>query len=534
MLRLPVVLDISYKAMYGLNFKHSFSGLSLAEGHQLVFGELNPEEFGQGLLTTFIKRHYPHNTGVYFNLPYEASFVRELSLPFTEPKKVQEVVKYELESMLPFSVDEIIFDYYSYPDHQGNKTRVIAVGSDKKNLLPYLEILRENNIKVLGIYSPLDALYHLHSHIDQDSCVMLHVSSMTTLVMIIFNREWLFSRIIPFGFDNLVYRLADKWDKSFEDSEKLFLNLPAVNINERDTRYIKEQMKISKTNAKNLMLSIDEFGTTLRGEIQLTLKSIPSQIYQQIKQKLPIIVSSDLRNQTTLEGILTKKVEQPIISFPYEKTPLAAMPRDHVLSFGGVLSQTSRGLNFLQKDLKQYVLKGKNIKKLPFYSGLAVGLLLFVLSYFIDFYNKSKALELLKDKNQKIFQQYFGNRAGTASTDLVGEAKSEVTKLKRETEIFNAFFRDKTFSEVIVSCNELFLITGFASIENITYNTKKLTLNGKAENSSLISNIKANAENSSSFDSVECTQRSSPSKSGGKQWKFRCTLNLKSNGSKGS
>ncbi len=532
MLRLPVVLDISYKAIYGLNFKQAFSGLSFVEGYSLSFSQLEPEEFGQGLLTTFIKRHYPYNTGVYFNLPYEASFVREITVPFTEQRKVQEVIKYELETLLPYAMDEVIFDYYRYPDLKENKTRVIAIGSDKRNLLPYLEMLRENHITVAGIYSPLDSLFHLYRYTNQESCVMLHISSASSLVLIVKEEEWLFSRILPLGYDNLVSRFADKWEKSFEESEKFFLSLPVVNIDQGNTDYLRRQLKCSKSQMKLLTQSIDEFGSILGGELRLTLRSIPNKIYQELKHKLPVVVSSDLRNQSILEDILVEKIDHPIVSFPYERTPMATIPKEQILNFGAVLSQTSKGLQFLKRELKEYATRGQTLGKRPFYTAFAIGIFLFALSYFVNFYGEFQFLKFLEKENQKTYQKYFGKNVNTSSMDILTSAKTEVDRLRRETEVFNVFFRDKTFSDVIVEFNNLFPSLGFVEIEGITYTPKQITFHGKAESSSLLSDMETAAQESSIFSSMNCRQRTTPAKKGGKQWKFHCTLNLKGSDNK--
>ena len=525
MLRLPVILDISYKTISGLNFKRTFSGITFAGAHHLNFSNLGPEDFGDGLLTTFIKRHYPNNTGVYLNLPYEASFVREISLPFVKRKKVEEVLNYELEALLPYSLEEIVYNYYTYPNIEENKTRVIAVGSDKRNILPYLEILKNHRIPILGIYSPLDALFHIYPYTKQESCVMLHISSTFSMIIVIKDGEWMFARTMPLGYDNLVYWLADKWKKSFEESEKLFLDLPPGVPNDYNLQSLKN-IKISRSQAKLLMQSGDEFGNSLEGEIKLTLKSIPNNILKQIKSRLPIILSSDLKNQTFLEGILVKKVDYPIISFPYHQTPMAPLMQNQTVNFGGVMSQISNGMNFLQKDLKSFVSQKETLKKTPFYISISAGIVLLLLSFFVDFYAKIKAIDIVKVKNQEIYKKHFGKTPPEGS-DLLKEAEKNVVQLRRKTEIFNMFYKDKAFSEVITEFNKLFPADVSIEFDGFTYTPKKISFNGKASESAVLSQIKSNIEQYPFFDAVDCKQRTTPSQGGGREWKFRCNLNLK-------
>ena len=36
---------------------------------------------------------------------------RELTLPFSDPKKISTVLGFELEEVLPLDIDELVFDY---------------------------------------------------------------------------------------------------------------------------------------------------------------------------------------------------------------------------------------------------------------------------------------------------------------------------------------------------------------------------------------------------------------------------------------
>ena len=525
--RLPVILGIDYKAIRGLNFKLGLGGISVTNDNRLFFNSLSSEELGQDLLPEFIKKYYPNNMGVLINLPYETIFTREVILPFKDKKKVQEVLKYELESLIPYSLEECVYDYYLYPHSNENMTRVVAIGTEKKGLLPYMEILRKHQISVLGIYAPLDALYHLQKFTGHKDCLMFHISSMSSMILVVKDDQWIFSRIIPLGYDNLVHWLAKRWKKSFQESEKLFLSLPLEEKPEPDFKYFKTEFNITRSHFKLFSQSIEEFGNALGEEIKLTLRSTPLSFSQELKNRAPIVVSSDLKDQTILESILLKKVENPIMSFPYEKTPMTGLAKDQLLNFGGIVSYQSKGLNFLQKELKKYVTIGKRVSKRAFYLSLSAGFLLFIVSFFVDIRNNIQATEDLKAKNQAVFEKLFKEKPISKDMDLLAESKRKIEVLKRKTEIFNVFFRGKSFSEILFALNNILQVDGILEINSVLYSSNKLKFNGKANNSSTILEFKKVVENSEVFESSDCSQRTTPSKFGGSVWKFRCTLNIK-------
>ena len=81
------------------------------------------------------------------SIPAHHFIFRNLQIPFNNSKKIRMVLPFELETTLPYAVEDLAIDFHvlnGAPD--GDQTEIIAAAIEKRSLLPYIEALR--SIKV--------------------------------------------------------------------------------------------------------------------------------------------------------------------------------------------------------------------------------------------------------------------------------------------------------------------------------------------------------------------------------------------------
>ncbi|HRP69582.1 MAG TPA: hypothetical protein PLY93_08630, partial [Turneriella sp.] len=98
MARTPVVIEINNYEIKGLAFRNGLAGRTFFDAESIL---LNPERGIAEQATAFVAEKYSNAIGVYFNVPYESLFTRELSFPFADRRKVREVLPFELEPQIP-------------------------------------------------------------------------------------------------------------------------------------------------------------------------------------------------------------------------------------------------------------------------------------------------------------------------------------------------------------------------------------------------------------------------------------------------
>ncbi|RJR32433.1 MAG: hypothetical protein C4576_30080 [Desulfobacteraceae bacterium] len=118
-------------------------------------------------------------------LPFSSALVREIPVALDSPKKVGRIIKYQMEPLVPYPVEELIVDYL--PAESGRALTVI--GMRKDSISACIEDLRKARIDP-GIIS-LDglALYGLFLRLQPEeplkAAALVHKETAETLVMII-------------------------------------------------------------------------------------------------------------------------------------------------------------------------------------------------------------------------------------------------------------------------------------------------------------------------------------------------------------
>ncbi|RJR42015.1 MAG: hypothetical protein C4576_16750 [Desulfobacteraceae bacterium] len=101
---------------------------------------------------TFLERQKLSPEVVITCLPSSSAFIRELSIPFESPKKLDRIIKYQMEPLLPCSVETMVVDHLpAFPERP-----ILSVAAQKSMLSAFLESLSTSGISP-GVVT-LDAL----------------------------------------------------------------------------------------------------------------------------------------------------------------------------------------------------------------------------------------------------------------------------------------------------------------------------------------------------------------------------------------
>ncbi|MEJ2038350.1 MAG: type II secretion system protein GspL, partial [Desulfosarcinaceae bacterium] len=78
------------------------------------------------------------------SLPADQLFFRNTSLPFSDDKKIRQILPFELETVLPVSIDNLVIDYQKGLEEQ--RTEVVAVAIEQEKLQAYITELEASAI----------------------------------------------------------------------------------------------------------------------------------------------------------------------------------------------------------------------------------------------------------------------------------------------------------------------------------------------------------------------------------------------------
>lgn len=93
-------------------------------------GDLPWQERAAQALADLVSDRQLWESTVFVSLPGSQASLRTLTLPFSDPKKIEPVLPFELESLLPFSLDEVTIDWVEL-GRTPEATRLLAVAARK-------------------------------------------------------------------------------------------------------------------------------------------------------------------------------------------------------------------------------------------------------------------------------------------------------------------------------------------------------------------------------------------------------------------
>ncbi len=128
--------------------------------------------------------------------------IREIELPIGNIKKVEKIIKYQVEPYIPYSVEEIVVDFIP-----SKNNRYFTFSLSKEELGRYLEGFKETGIEPRIITIDDISIFYLYNLIYRNSSegatVLVHLREDAMSVEIISGGELSFIRVIPYPSDGL-------------------------------------------------------------------------------------------------------------------------------------------------------------------------------------------------------------------------------------------------------------------------------------------------------------------------------------------
>jgi len=198
------------KYVVGLQVKDGFIGavqlyvgLKGPEIDRAVFVEVaDPERTQEELLRLFQEEGFKREM-IVTSLPSSKAFIREISLPLSHPKKVEKIIKYQMEPYLPCPVEEVLVDFL----HPGENGNILTFGVEKKYLAEHLALLAGAGIEPDAVTLDDIALFSLylykHGGESEQPVAIVNQDGESLVVQIIHRKKLDFIRILPDSVDQL-------------------------------------------------------------------------------------------------------------------------------------------------------------------------------------------------------------------------------------------------------------------------------------------------------------------------------------------
>ena len=519
-----IIIERGQKEATLLPYKHRLSDLVFDEG---ILYEFTATDFsGQTVeLCDFIHHRFPENRGIHINLPLDKAYLREFELPFTDKKKIKELLPHELESYLPFEKEELVYDYRTFSDYKSQVSKIVTVAAEKKVLTDYIRSFKDQNIKLNGIYVPMDGLSYALSEASLDNAILLYLSSQATRILIYKNGEWLKSRVIPLGHDTLVKKLVRKWKKNYDESKQVLLGIPGVDLTDMDVDLYKKQYQMTSGQVTVLGNVIDEFRNEIIREIHRTVDNSDFEN----SEKPTLYLATDLSNPLFYQNLIAEKLDMNVASFPYEKTPVHLVGRDYFIPVSSAKAiQKGKALNLLNRELSRMFTSTEKQRSWKYYIAYGTAVLLLITSFMFDFLDQKRLVDIAREKQKKVFMKYFG-QAPNSEVSYISQAETIVLQAKKKSEIYIKFLNKPKVLNLINAVNTAFMIDPSLEVDKLLYGKDQLKIYATTSSFDQLNKIKSEVKKSKIFKEINSVKESSvPGPGGVKRTKF--TLVLKPDG----
>lgn len=173
-----VVLDGNVK-------KHRIAGFASGE---LPRGGEDPRGEAAELLRDAVKEHSIPLDSVRLVIDTGLAAFRTVRLPFQDPDKIEQVLKFEVENQLPqWNIDEVVVDFLNQ-GKQGEETSLLVTAVPKRDAAAALELCQKAGIEPheveLEATAMVDACAGRDIFHEDDAQVLVHIGELTTSVVV--------------------------------------------------------------------------------------------------------------------------------------------------------------------------------------------------------------------------------------------------------------------------------------------------------------------------------------------------------------
>jgi len=227
-----LVLDIGTSAIRLAELAPTKTGYQLVKYYQREFNSdpaLDASEkkvIREKALAELLKESKVRTRKAIFGVPGQSVFTRSRALPPVPEYKVSQIVRYEIQQQIPFSLDQIAMDYQilGRTEAGGYEVMMAAIKVDVVDKL--VEVLQSSRRAIdVADVSPLAAynwLKHTGEYGDSGECVALvDMGASTTDIVIEREGQFRFTRPLNIGGNDITLAVASAFKQSFVDAERV-------------------------------------------------------------------------------------------------------------------------------------------------------------------------------------------------------------------------------------------------------------------------------------------------------------------------
>jgi general secretion pathway protein L len=233
-----VGLDLGQTAIKAVRFRRRLSGRESVEYFHLPLpygkpGQAEPARLA-GQLRNFLWQNGLYGSGdIVTALPCQDLFIRTLSFPFRDSAKLEQVVPFEVENLIPMALDDVAMGSIVLPPKglavAGQKPKgadVLITAAPKDKVAEHLKFLASADLKPAAVGVDGMALYSVTKFLQEEGAnvpgdlAIIDVGATKTTLCLIHEGRPAVLRTVLWGGNHLTHALAVRYACSFAEAER--------------------------------------------------------------------------------------------------------------------------------------------------------------------------------------------------------------------------------------------------------------------------------------------------------------------------
>ncbi|UCD85945.1 MAG: type IV pilus assembly protein PilM [Deltaproteobacteria bacterium] len=360
------------------------------------------------------------------SLPGNRLFARIISLPFTDEKKIEQVVDFEVEGDLPFPLEELVVDYHILQKKE-KESRILVSAVEKEFFKNYLSVLATAGIDPRIVDIDSLALFNLSQIItagnDKEKCLsIIDFGASKTSICIFNNGQVFFVRTIPLAGDSITREVQKDFGLSFAQAEEIKLHNGELSQDEKE--------RLSMIIRKVVGQLLQEISQTFYHFGEMNIKRVDE-----------VFICGGTSNLLNLPEYLTEKLGievkklKVVKEIPNSLTRTSELDSISPQSIALALREVSRAnvsqINFRKGEFS-FRKAIKEIQGSLIFTGVMAFVILFLasFSFFSRYYQTNSQYQELQKETNAIFAETFPGEVKIV--DPVRQMQSKIEEMERK------------------------------------------------------------------------------------------------------
>ena len=262
----------------------------IANGSGGLHDELNPVKgLGKSIAETLKIAGISKVDKVTVALPSTASLYRELNMPFGEREKIQQVLKFEIESELyHLEIDDVVCDFLELTDDRATTT-LLVVAQPKKGIAQAIEALSVAGLEAPILDMDVTAMSSLGGLLppleeavtDSQFRAMLHLGSMGSELLVYSGKDLRVARALHLGWRDLTRDI----ESSIGDAQDGIPEIEAEPVEDSGESSTEEGSDEAETSSdEDPLVSLGLFGAETNLSLTISFEDIFSHLDSSVVQ----------------------------------------------------------------------------------------------------------------------------------------------------------------------------------------------------------------------------------------------------------